>query len=241
MRFKAVLATLGYLILIFSFMFIVPLITGLIYNEDIGFLAAAFIIPMLASLFLGFILWFNNRQYVEDLRERESFVVVGLGWLIIAALGALPYLLGGTLASPIDAYFESMSGFTTTGATILDPAVNYIDTYGHSILMWRAITTWLGGMGIIVLSVVILARFMNAGLSLFKAEVAGASVTRLRPKLYQTARLLWGVYGLFTILSIILMMGAGMDAFDSVCTSFSTLSTIPATISCFGKRLFIIK
>ncbi len=226
MRSKAVLATLGYLILIFSFMFIVPLITGLIYNEDPGFLASAFIVPMLISICLGFIFWFNNRQYAEDLRERESFVVVGLGWLLIAALGALPYLLGGTLSSPIDAYFESMSGFTTTGATILDPTLgDYIDIYPRSILMWRAITTWLGGMGIIVLSVVILARFMNAGLTLFKAEVAGASVTRLRPKLHQTARLLWGVYGLFTILSIILMMGAGMPAFDSVCTSFSTLST----------------
>jgi len=226
MRSKAVLATLGYIVIIFSFTFIVPLITGFIYNEDAGTLISSFIIPMLASICLGFVFWFNNRQYAEDLRERESFVVVGLGWILIAALGALPYLLSGAISSPIDAYFESMSGFTTTGATILDPTLgDYIDVYPHSILMWRAITTWLGGMGIIVLSVVILARFMNAGLSLFKAEVAGTSVTRLRPKLASTARLLWGVYGLFTILSIILMMGAGMPAFDSICTSFSTLST----------------
>lgn len=217
---------MGYLILIFSFAFIVPLITGLIYNEESDQLILSFVVPMVISMVLGFILWFNNRQYAEDLRERESFVVVGLGWLIIAALGALPYIMGGALSSPIDAYFESMSGFTTTSATILNPTVgDYIDIYPHSILMWRALTTWLGGMGIIVLSVVILARFMNAGLSLFKAEVAGASVTRLRPKLYQTARLLWGVYGLFTLLSIVLLMGAGMPAFDSVCTSFSALAT----------------
>lgn len=226
MRSKAVLATIGYIVFIFSFIFIVPIITGLIYNEDAGQLMVSFMIPMLASICLGLIMWFNNRQYADDLRERESFVVVGLGWLLIAALGALPYLLGGVLSNPIDAYFESMSGFTTTGATILDPSLgDYIDIYPHSILMWRALTTWLGGMGIIVLSVVILARFMNAGLSLFKAEVAGASVTRLRPKLHQTARILWGVYGLFTLLSIVLLMGAGMPVFDSVCTSFSTLST----------------
>ncbi|MCK5038786.1 MAG: TrkH family potassium uptake protein, partial [Thermoplasmata archaeon] len=126
----------------------------------------------------------------------------------------------------IDAYFESMSGFTTTGATILDPSIgDYMDIYPHSILMWRAVTTWLGGMGIIVFSVVILARFLEGGLHLFKAEVAGASVTRLRPRLHQTARILWGVYGFFTLLSIILMMGAGMGPFDSIATSFSTLST----------------
>ncbi|MCK4756972.1 MAG: TrkH family potassium uptake protein, partial [Thermoplasmata archaeon] len=220
------MAIMGYIILLFSFTYFVPLITGLVYGEDGGWLAKTYVVPMLISMAMGGAMWYYTRKWDEDLREREAFVVVGIGWLVIGALGALPYLLGGSISNPIDAYFESISGFTTTGATILDPSQgDYIAIYPHSILMWRATTSWLGGMGIIVFSVVILARFLEGGLHLFKAEVAGASVTRLRPKLHQTARILWGVYGFFTLLSILLLMAAGLSPFDSVTMSFSTLST----------------
>ncbi len=226
MRKSGVATVLGYIILLFSFAFIIPLLTGIIYGEEGGFLMRAYILPMIISAGLGLAMLYYTKEYEEDLREREAFVVVGLGWLLIAALGALPYLFGGSIPGVVDAYFESMSGFTTTSATILNPMVDdYINIYPHSILMWRAVTTWLGGMGIIVFSVVILARYLEGGVHLFKAEVAGASVTRLRPRLHQTARILWGVYGLFTLLSIILLMGAGLGPFDSVTTSFSSLST----------------
>jgi len=226
MRAKAVMATLGYLLILFSMTFMVPIITGVIYDETSGFLFRTYLFPLVLTLCIGFIMWYHSRQKAEELREREAFVIVGIGWLLVAALGALPFLLGDVITNPLDAYFESMSGFTTTGATVLDPSLgDYIDIYPHSILMWRSITTWLGGMGIIVMGIVILARFMEGGLHLFKIEVAGSSVTRLKPKLHQTARILWGVYGLFTLLSIILLLGAGMPLFDSICTSFSTLST----------------
>ena len=225
MRKSAVFAITGYILLLFSVTFFIPIVTAIIYSEPASFIYKAYVLPMLITACLGGVLWYNSRDSAEELRERDAFVVVGLGWVVIAALGALPYLFGGVISHPLDAYFESMSGFTTTGATILDPATNFIETYGHSILIWRSVTAWLGGMGIIVFSVMILARFLDGGLHLFKAEVSGASVTRLRPKLHQTARILWGVYGLFTILSFIMLMGAGMPAFDSVCTSFSTLAT----------------
>ena len=212
--------------MLFSMTFLIPIFTGIYYGEDGHVLYAAYVLPMLLSLCVGGVMWYHTRHSAEDLREREAFVVVGLGWVLIAALGALPYLFGDVLSSPLNAYFESMSGFTTTGASILDPSMgDFIDTYPHSILMWRAVTSWLGGMGIIVLSVVILARFMEGGMHLFKIEAAGSSVIRLRPKLHQTARILWGVYGLFTLLSIVLLMGVGLSPFDSICTSFSTLST----------------
>ncbi len=226
MRKDGIIAVMGYIILLFSFAFFVPLITGAIYGESGIFLFKTYVLPMLLSVVLGTTMWYYTKDWGQDLREREAFVVVGIGWLVIAALGALPFLISGSITSPIDAYFESMSGFTTTGATILDPSNgDYIDIHSHSILMWRAVTTWLGGMGIIVFSVVILARFLEGGVHLFKAEVAGATVTRLKPKLHQTARILWGVYGLFTLLSIILLLIAGLSPFDSVATSFSTLST----------------
>ncbi len=226
MRFKEILASLGYLILLFSFSFLVPALGGLYYGEAPVYIYKAYLLPLIISAALGVILWYNSRDSVDNLRERDAYVVVGLGWIAVAALGALPYLFGGTLRSPLDAFFESMSGFTTTGASVLDFSTgDYIDIYPHSILLWRALTNWLGGMGIIVLGIVILARFMHGGIFLFKAEVAGASVTRLKPKLYQTARILWAVYGLFTGLCIALFMAAGMPGFDAVCTSFATLSS----------------
>lgn len=227
MRKGAIFAVTGYILLLFSSTFMIPISTALVYGEPGTLIVGAYALPMLISAGIGFALWFNSRDRVEDLRERDAFVVVGLGWVAIAAFGALPYILGGVIDNPLDAYFESMSGFTTTGATIMTvpPGMDYLDVYPHSIMMWRSVTAWLGGMGIIVFGVVILARFLEGGLHLFKAEVSGGAVTRLRPKLHQTARILWGVYGLFTILSFIMLMGAGMSPFDAVNTSFSTLAT----------------
>lgn len=226
MRSKEILASLGYLILLFSFSFLVPVLGGLYYGEAPVYIYKAYLLPLIISAGLGVILWYNSRDSVDNLRERDAYVVVGIGWVVVAGLGALPYILSGTFTSPVDAFFESMSGFTTTGASVLDfSAGDYMDLYPHSILLWRALTTWLGGMGIIVLGIVILARFMHGGIFLFKAEVAGASVTRLKPKLYQTARILWAVYGLFTGICVVLFMAAGMPGFEALCTSFSTLST----------------
>ena len=210
MRSKAVLATLGYLLIIFSFAFLLPITTALYYGEPAELIYKSYVIPMLLSACIGAVIWFHTRHKAEDLRERDAFVVVGLAWVILAVFGAMPYFFGTSIGL-LDSYFESMSGFTTTGATILNPAVNYIDTYGHSLLMWRSLTAWLGGMGIIVFSVVILAKYLEGSVHLFKAEVSGASVTRIRPKLATTARVLFGIYALLTFLSLILLMGAGMN------------------------------
>lgn len=173
------------------------------------------------------ILKYFGRNSGEGLREREAFVTVGIGWIILAFLGSLPYVFSGTLGY-VDGFFEAMSGFATCGSTVLTVpnGADYLDVYSHSIMFWRALTQWLGGMGIIVLSVVVLARVMGAGSAkLFKAETAGHRVTRLKPRLRETASILWKIYLLFTVVQIILLMIAGMGVYDAVCHSFTSIAT----------------
>ncbi len=226
MKVRKIISTLGYLLMLFSATFVLPMIVSAIYDEGPLFVYKAYVLPMMISALAGCIMWFNSRNSFEELKEREAYVVVGLGWLLITLSGALPYMTSGTIPNPIDAYFESMSGFTTTGASVIDPGIgDYLSAYPHSIMFWRALTNWFGGLGIIVLGIVILAKLMNGGSYLYKAEVGGASITRLKPKLYETARLLWGVYIFLTILCILLFMGSGLSLFHAICTAFATMAT----------------
>lgn len=237
MRFKVVSDSIGWVLILFSATFILPIITGLIYNEPLYDIFISFVIPILITLGIGVVLKLFGtglkKGYTDAIRDREAFAIVGLGWLIIAFLGALPYVFSGTLPNLIDAYFESMSGFTTTGATLLQAPLNgdYLDKYSHSILLWRALTQWLGGMGIILLSVVILARILGGGMMLMRAEVPGPSITKFKPRIRHTAAILWSIYGGFTIAQIILLSiainasGRGEPIFDAVCHTFTTLAT----------------
>jgi len=173
------------------------------------------------------ILRFFERNRSLELRDREAFVTVGVGWLIIAFLGSMPYVFSGTLGY-VDGFFETMSGFATCGSTVLTVSngMDYLDVHSHSIMFWRALTQWLGGMGIIVLSVVVLTRVMGAGgARLFRAEAAGHRVTRLKPRLRETASILWKIYLLFTVVQIILLATAGMSVYDAVCHSFTSIAT----------------
>jgi trk system potassium uptake protein TrkH len=175
---------------------------------------------------VGLVLWYLTKEAPGAVRDREAFAAVGLCWLIIAVFGALPYVLSGTLPNFIDAYFESMSGFTTTGATLLDTQDSHgYFAYPHSIIIWRSLMQWLGGMGIIILSVVVLARIVAGGIQLYRAEIPGHTITRLKPKIAQTAALLWKIYVLFTIIEIGLLCLAGMSLFDSINHTFCTLAT----------------
>ena len=232
MRYKAVIDTIGWVLILFSFTIFLPLITGVVYNEPMYYLIISFVIPFIITFITGLVFRFYGRGYSESLRDREAFAVVGIGWLLIAFLGSLPFIFSGTIPNVIDAFFESMSGFTTTGATVLEvPSGDYLDHYNHSIFLWRALIQWLGGMGIIVLSVVILARIFGAGLQLLRAEVPGPTVTRLKPKIQQTAQILWLIYGLFTIIEITLLYFAMSSSghpdalYDAICHTFTTLAT----------------
>lgn len=232
MRYKAVIDTIGWILILFSFSLFLPLITGYLYNESTNYLIISYLVPFFISFFIGVLFRYLGHGYSESLRDREAFAVVGIGWLLIAFLGSLPFIFSGTITNVIEAYFESMSGFTTTGATVLEvPSGDYLDHYSYSIFLWRSLIQWLGGMGIIVLSVVILARILGASMQLLRAEVPGPSVTRLKPKIQQTAQILWLIYGLFTVIEITLLYfainstGHSDALYDAVCHTFTTLAT----------------
>ena len=188
--------------------------------------------PIIAASIIGIVIvvmfiilkYFRRRSRAKEMRDREAFVSVALGWLIISFLGSLPYVFGGILNST-DAFFETMSGFATCGSTVLEVSkgLDYLDIYPHSIMFWRSLTQWLGGMGIVVLSIVVLARAMGpGGAKLFKAEHVAM---RIKPRIRETASVLLKIYLGITIVGIILLFAAGMPLFDSVCHSFTSLAT----------------
>ncbi len=157
----------------------------------------------------------------QQIRILDVFVTVTLSWVLLAVVGALPYLLTGWISDPDDALFEAVSGFTTTGATVLRP----IEGTGPGILFWRALTQWMGGMGVIVLVVAVLPTVGSGGMSLLEAEAPGPTGERLTPRVRETARRLWAVYIGFTIVLGIAYMVAGMSLYDGVTHSFTTVST----------------
>lgn len=156
-----------------------------------------------------------------DMGVREAFAVVTFSWVVASAVGGLPYLLHGTVPTFTDAFFEAMSGFTTTGASVLSD----IEANPRGILFWRDLTHWLGGMGIIVLSLAILPFLGVGGMQLYKAEVPGPIPEKLTPRVQQTALLLWGVYVLMSVVQTILLMLGGMNFFESLTHTFGTVAT----------------
>ena len=164
---------------------------------------------------------YRATTFQGDVTTREGFAIVTLAWTATAVFGALPYLLTGSITSPVGAVFESMSGFTTTGATVFAD----IEGLPNGVLFWRSLTHWLGGMGIIVLVIAVLPYLGVGGMQLFQAEVPGPTPERLRPRITQTAKLLWLVYVGLTVIQSLLYMAGGMSLFDAVNHSFSTLAT----------------
>jgi len=182
----------------------------------------AIAISSLISLGIGQILTIVNRKNkIEEIGQREAFIIVTLTWFMIGLFGSLPYLFSASIPNFTDAYFETISGFTTTGATILTD----IEAIPKSILYWRALTQWLGGMGILVLVIAVLPTISFGGVKLFVAEAPGPSSNKIHPKIKQTALRLWEIYSLLTLLLIVLLTLGGMNFFESICHAFTTLST----------------
>jgi len=179
-------------------------------------------ILLAAGLTLAFgVITFHRTKFKGEITSREGFAIVTFAWTGTAIFGALPYLFTGTIQGVIPAIFESMSGFTTTGASIFTE----VEALPHGILFWRSFTQWLGGMGIIVLAIAVLPYLGVGGMQLFKAEVPGPTPKRLRPRITQTAKLLWYVYLGITVLEIVLLMFGGMDLFDASTHTFATVAT----------------
>jgi len=219
-HFRLVFKLLGMLLMVLSAAMILSLGWARYYNEQ------EVIRPILISIFLtllsGLILFFSNKSYDHrNISIKEGYLIVTFTWLSMSALGALPYFISGTTTCYADAFFESMSGFTTTGASILHD----IESVPKSLLFWRSTTHWLGGMGIIVLTLAILPILGVGGMQLFVAEVPGSTPVKLHPHMRETAKRLWGIYLLFTIAQSLLLMLGGMDFFHSINHAFSTMAT----------------
>ena len=170
---------------------------------------------------LGFIVWQATKKDRGELRKREGYIVVSLGWVVMSLFGAVPFVVHGGIPSYTDAFFETMSGFTTTGASIL----NDIESLPHGLLFWRSLTQWIGGMGIIVLSIAILPVLGIGGMQLFVAEVPGPTKDKIHPRIKETAKRLWGIYFLLTVAEIFLLVVGGMTLFDAICHAFTTMAT----------------
>lgn len=182
----------------------------------------AFLIASLITLTVGLLI-FCRVRFEGEMTYREGFAIVTFGWIGFAAFGSLPYLLADVngIVHPADAFFESMSGFSTTGATV----ITGLEQQPPSILFWRALTQWLGGMGIIVLSLAILPFLGVGGMQLFEAEAPGPQKDRLSPRIQDTAKVLWGVYVLITLAEVCLLWLGGMSLFESLCHALTTMAT----------------
>ncbi|PID92840.1 MAG: potassium transporter [Bacteroidetes bacterium] len=184
----------------------------------------ALILSAVLSLSVGIVglLFSRKRQQAKsEIGKREGFVIVTLAWLIISLFGAIPFILSGAIDNYTDAFFETISGFTTTGASIL----NDIEAVPHGILFWRSMTHWIGGMGIIVLSLAILPLLGVGGMQLFMAEVPGPTPDKIHPRIGATAKRLWAIYVILTLVETGLLMLGGMSLFDGLCHAFGTLAT----------------
>jgi trk system potassium uptake protein TrkH len=214
-RVRLTLHIIGSFLKYFALAYIVPLVTALYYGED----WRIFLYSLLITLTIGLLLEFGFRT-TKEIERADGFTIVAFTWLLIPLLGTLPYVFLGL--GFLDAFFETMSGFTTTGATIL----NVVEELPKSALLWRSLTQWLGGMGVILLFISILPRLGVGGSQLFDREFPGPLPERLRPRFRTTARLLWTIYVGFTAAEIALLYFlARLPLFDSICISFATIPT----------------
>lgn len=241
MRLKLILSLTGTILAFFGLNFIFPIIVGLYMGEGYLDIFWMFGLPMILSLSIGAFLHYYF--YSEpDIRNREAFLLVTVVWILMVIVGALPFIASERLElmsyeiGIAGAVFESMSGLSTTGATVLDlESSNPVNisqyTQGYfdapkSLLLWRSQTQWLGGMGIIVLATIVFSRLFGGGIQVLQAEMPGTGITRLKPQMAQTARLLWSIYFFMTLVEILLLfILSDMPLYDAICNSFSTVST----------------
>ncbi len=228
MNLGIVIHILSFLILFIGIFQVFPLAFAVYYEgSDISAFVYSISIALVTSLTV-YSLTRRFRQY--EVKIRESFAIVTFGWILAAFFACIPFLIhsyllnypdSGSINTFTDAYFEMMSGFTTTGSSILTD----IETVPKGLLFWRSLSHWLGGMGIILLAIAILPALGVGGMQLYQAEVPGPVSEKITPRVSQTAKILWGVYLVFTVIETILLMFGGMDLFDALCHTFGTVAT----------------
>lgn len=217
-NFKIILNIIGFLLIIEGFFMFLGIPFSLFYCEHKCF---SLIYCGLITSVCGGVLWFYTRDARKNIGRREGYLIVSLSWIIISLFGSLPYIVSGTIPNLTDAFFETVSGFTTTGASILTD----IESVPKGILFWRSTTHWIGGMGIIVLSIAVLPLLGIGGMQLFVAEMPGITPDKLHPRITATAKRLWLIYISLTFLETLFLMIGGMSFFDALNHAFATMAT----------------
>lgn len=217
-NYKTILRIIGVLLLIETFMLLCCSGVSFYYHEKdlIDFWLSGAITAGVGMLFT-----FLGKGGERQLTRRDGYVLVSLAWVLFTIFGVLPFYIGGHIPDFTNAFFESMSGFTGTGATILDD----IESLPHGILFWRSMTQWIGGLGIIVFTIAVLPIFGVSGLQVFAAEASGPTHDKVHPRIGVTAKWIWSLYASITALLVALLMLGGMDWFDSICHAFTTTGT----------------
>jgi len=216
MNLKAIINLFSILVLLFSLSYVFPIVVSLVFNDNSLYL---FLPTFIFVGALGFIGFFFTKGVKRDLSAKDGFVIIVMFWLVLSLAGSIPFYLSGM--SPIDSFFESMSGITTTGATV----ISNIETLPESLKFYRQLLQWMGGMGLIVLAIAVMPLLGIGGGQLFKTDIPGAmGEQRLTPRIQETAKALWSIYFGLTILCAILYAIAGMSFFDAVSHAMSTVS-----------------
>ena len=216
MNYRMIGRVLGLILLLFAALMLLPLIAGLCYGENV----ANFVLPMGIAAFAGALLLLPKPKST-GLVARDGFVIVGLGWLLISLLGALPFVLSGSIPNYIDALFEAASGLSTTGATV----VTDLDAMPRGDLFWRLFTHWIGGMGVLVFIMAVLPMSGEHSMHIMRAEVPGPTVGKLVPRARQTALILYLIYIGLTVLETVLLLLGGMSFYDALLHAFATAGT----------------
>ncbi|RNC84327.1 MAG: TrkH family potassium uptake protein [Winogradskyella sp.] len=218
LNYKIIFHFLGLLLLFNGGFILIATLISVIYQDGV---TKELLLSGITTLLIGGFVMFHTRNHRKEMNKREGYIVVALGWIVMSLSGTLPYLITNAIPTFCDAFFETMSGYTTTGASIL----NDIESVPKGVLFWRSMTHWIGGMGIIVLAIAILPLLGIGGMQLFAAEAPGPGGDKLHPRITDTAKRLWLIYFGYTAAETILLQVAGMSFFDAINHALSTLST----------------
>ena len=218
MKTKVVLHTVGQILLIEAGLFVIPVIVGLIYHEHAS--VRAFLITAVLTAAAGGLLNLV-RPGKSSIYAREGFAITGLSWIVLSFFGCLPFVISRQIPGFIDAFFETVSGFTTTGSSILTD----IESLDNAMLFWRSFTHWIGGMGILVFSMIIVPLGGKRSMYILRAEAPGPSSAKLVPKMRDTAAILYGIYFAMSALLLVLLLAGGMPLFDCFINVFGTAGT----------------
>jgi len=216
MNYRMICRVLGAVLLCVAAVMLIPLIVAIRYHESL----MPFAVTIASTALIG-ICMYKVKLKSRDIFAREGFIVVSLAWIVMSLLGAIPFVLSGDIPSYIDAVFETVSGFTTTGASV----VTNVESMSRSCLFWRLFTHWLGGMGVLVFIMAVLPMDSSHSMHIMRAEVPGPTVGKLVPRIRQTAKILYLIYAAFTLIEMVLLLLGGMSFYDALLNSFATAGT----------------